>query len=516
MNWVWLKRDLRLQDHEPFFRASKAEGELRALFVLEPSMLQAPDMDAQHWNWIAASLRELGSSLAALGIPLEIRKGDMLEVCADLLAEDPDFRLWSHMETGTERGFARDRALKQWMRNAGCSWVECPQQAVLRGLQDRDRWHPAWEDFMAQSLWGMPEAQGEPLAPFPEDAIPSAEALGIPAYHPAVPERQNDVRPGRAEAQRMLKSFLMERGRAYHREMSSPVSAWSSCSRLSPYLAWGNLSIREVLQRTRAAQAWHREGKKGGQPGAFPGAALSAFESRLHWHCHFIQKLESEPAIEFHCFHSGFDALREKPREDWLEAWMAGQTGYPMVDACMRALQCRGWINFRMRAMLVSFAAYDLWLDWRLFRDRLAQQFLDYEPGIHISQLQMQSGVTGINTLRMYNPIKQGQDHDPEGRFLRLWLPELAELPADLLHEPWKATEAQRRGYPLPIVDHLEACREARKRFSALRKDPRIQAEAHEVQAKHGSRTFRRVSLRRPRKKKAKPAEDLQLPLEGI
>ena len=152
------------------------------------------------------------------------------------------------------------------------------------------------------------------------------------------------------------------------------------------------------------------------------------------------------------------------------------------LDACMRALKTRGWINFRMRAMLVSFAAYHLWLDWRLFKDFLACQFIDYEPGIHLSQIQMQSGVTGINTLRIYNPVKQGEDHDPDGTFIRTWVPELATLEPTDIHRPWEMPELLQieRGirigidYPYPIVDLKQAVKKARTHFSELRKKSRL------------------------------------------
>jgi deoxyribodipyrimidine photo-lyase len=166
-------------------------------------------------------------------------------------------------------------------------------------------------------------------------------------------------------------------------------------------------------------------------------AALAAFEGRLHWHCHFIQKLESEPSIEFENLHRACDGLRENDFDaERFEAWRAGHTGFPLVDACMRALQAGGWINFRMRAMLVSFSSYQVWLHWRQPARALARLFTDYEPGIHYSQVQMQSGTTGINTLRIYNPVKQSQDHDPEGAFIRRWVPELADVPTDWIHSP--------------------------------------------------------------------------------
>jgi deoxyribodipyrimidine photo-lyase len=211
-----------------------------------------------------------------------------------------------------------------------------------------------------------------------------------------------------------------------------------------------------------------------------------------------MQKLEDQPDIEHRCFMPMAESLREPgpDTQQRLSAWQQGLTGYPFVDACMRSLRATGWINFRMRAMLTSFAAYDLWLDWRLFRDFLARQFLDYEPGIHFSQLQMQSGTTGINTLRMYNPVKQGMEHDPDGIFIRRWVPELTRLPASRIHQPWLLGEAARRDlnlaldrdYPAPIVDHTQAVRLARQRFSLLRRQDGYREAAGQVRHQHGSR----------------------------
>lgn len=158
--------------------------------------------------------------------------------------------------------------------------------------------------------------------------------------------------------------------------------------------------------------------------------SLAAFMSRMHCHCHFIQKLESEPELESRNLHRGCDGLREG---DWnpahFEALQAGRTGWPMVDACVAMLRATGWLYFRMRAMLVSVAAYPLWLHWRPVGLWLARQFLDYEPGIHWSQMQMQVGTTGINTTRVYNPIKQAQEHDPDGVFVRRWQLHLRHVP---------------------------------------------------------------------------------------
>jgi deoxyribodipyrimidine photo-lyase len=142
-----------------------------------------------------------------------------------------------------------------------------------------------------------------------------------------------------------------------------------------------------------------------------------------------------------------------------------------MVDACMRSLVATGWLNFRMRAMLVSFAAYHLWLHWREPGLHLARQFLDFEPGIHWSQMQMQSGTTGINTLRIYSPAKQQTEHDLHGAFVRRWVPESGSA-----------------SYPKPIVDERAAVAHAKQRLYGLRGTAAARAEAAAIQDRHGSR----------------------------
>ena len=270
--------------------------------------------------------------------------------------------------------------------------------------------------------------------------------------------------------------------------MSSPNTAFDACSRLSVPLAFGTLSMREVFQAAKRRQAGLYD-LPPGRRGTWPGA-LRSFLARLHWHCHFMQKLEDEPRIEFESFHPAYDGLRVDDSER-LERWAAGRTGLPFIDACMRALAHHGWINFRMRAMLVSFASYQLWLPWRGSGLHLARLFTDYEPGIHWPQMQMQSATTGINLPRIYNPIKQGRDFDPDGVFIQKWVPELAGVPAAFLHEPWTWDGAERElagRYPAPIVDERSARRAAQEGIWAVRRKPRYREIADAIQAKHGSR----------------------------
>jgi deoxyribodipyrimidine photo-lyase len=237
--------------------------------------------------------------------------------------------------------------------------------------------------------------------------------------------------------------------------MSSPLSAEEACSRLSPYLAYGALSIKELMHKIWKTRA-QLQSASNEESSSRVLASLKSFESRLHWHCHFIQKLESQPNIEMQNMHSGFDDLREPHfNQEYFERWKKGETGFPLIDACMRMLAQTGWINFRMRALLISFSSYQLWNHWREPALHLAREFLDYEPGIHYPQIQMQSGVTGINTLRIYNPVKQAQDQDPKGIFVKRWLPELRSVPNE---------------------------------FIFLVRNPSMRSEARQVFIKHGSR----------------------------
>jgi deoxyribodipyrimidine photo-lyase len=409
--------------------------------------------------------------------------------------------MWSHEETGNGITYARDKRVAEWAASAGVLWREIPQNGVVRRLQNRDGWARNWEERMSEPLLAAPEQIHCAGADEFIGEVPSCRELGLEARGEGV-----DLKGGAAEGMRLLKSFIENRGHRYQREMSSPNVAYRSCSRLSPYLAFGCLSLRTVVQAVRAAA---------GQQ--MPKTAARSVVSRFHWHCHFMQKLESESAIEWRAFNSACNDLRKGASDpESLAAWKEGRTGYPFIDACMRSLVARGWINFRMRAMLVSFASYHLWLDWRVFKDWLACQFIDYEPGIHISQVQMQSGLTGINTLRIYNPVKQGQDHDAKGEFIYEWVPELREVPADFIHEPWKMPEMIQLAancrlgtdYPLPVVDLKEAVRHARAEFSALRKRDDYWEASRQVLQRHGSRKGgARRNMKKPQQKKVNQAE---------
>ena len=475
---VWFKRDLRVEDHEPLVRACAA-GPVLPLFIIEPEQLQAADFDPRHWVFTGDCLLAVRESLAGLGQPLIVRIGEAVSVLEALSDEYQIDRIWAHEETFNWISYQRDRRVRGWARSTGIQFTELPKDGVIRRLASRDDWSGLWEARMSDPPVPAPSAIRPVLGIEPGD-IPTLAELGL------APDRRTEGQPGgSAHALALLDSFLRERGEGYTMLMSSPVTAEETCSRLSPHLALGTISMRTVVYELRKRVAELRA-----MPPPERGSwlkAMSSFNSRLHWRDHFIQKLEDEPEIEFRSFAAAYDGIRTQPTQpDWLDSWATGNTGYPLIDACMRALDATGWINFRMRALLVSFACFDLWLDWRPVGTRLARLFVDYEPGIHWSQLQMQAGTTGINTLRIYNPTKQAIEQDPDGAFIRRWVPELREVPTPWIHQPWTLPGS---GFPMPIVDHTSAANEAKAIMYAIRKQPETRAQAYAVQLKHGSRS---------------------------
>ena len=524
LHLVWLKKDLRLSDHAPWHAAIAAaresKGCVAALYCLEPKLIKQPDNAPQHFEFARECLQELAEQLPE-HVPLLLAKANAPVALQTMALCCQQLSIYSHEETGNWASFARDKEVKALCANHAVPWFEFPNNAVVRKLENRDEWGKLWLETMRKPVLPAPEFSELPQTTwfdFPQNLQQQLEANGLPCvqlncslwpqwaqYVHFYPKHLTDKtlrqRGGRQQAQRCLSEFLSERGMNYRFEMSSPLSAESACSRLSPYLVFGVISIREVLEVLGQARQQLAESDLPPKAQTQWKQSLKSFESRLHWHCHFIQKLESEPELEFRSAHRGLNAMRNfgelGPEENQKAlAWIEGRTGFPMVDACMRMLRATGWVNFRMRAMLVAFASYQLWLDWRHTAPMLAREFLDYEPGIHYPQFQMQSGVTGINTLRIYNPVKQAKDHDPNGVFIRRWIPELKNIPDPWIGEPWNTPQLIQQecgcmigvDYPWPVVDPDTAISKARSNITEFRHRKGFVEESKRVYEKHGSR----------------------------
>ena len=498
MNIVWFKRDLRIFDHIPLSLAAQ-NGNVLPIFIFEPELWKEPDHSYRQYIFLKEALKDLEKQFKAIGGNLAILVGSAIDIFDRLNSQYEINTIFSHQETWNLWTYNRDKAVKSWARDNKVSWTEIPKNGVIRNLGNRNGWSRKWYSAMSAPLTSVPPEVK--YIKINSDNIPEASHLDLSAEQPISSQRAT-----RSAAIDTLNSFLNSRGQNYTFEMSSPITAETSCSRISPYLAFGQISVREAYQITEKCLQELRDSDKN------YSKSLKSFLSRLRWHCHFMQKLEDQPSIETHTLHSSFEKLRPSVSDHKnLDAWKTGMTGYPMIDACMRYLNTTGWLNFRMRAMLVSFASYHLWLDWRLTSKHLAQQFLDYEPGIHYSQIQMQSGTTGMNSIRIYNPIKQSMDQDPDGAFIKQWVPELSSLPTQFIHQPWLLEDAT-LNYPKPIVDEKLSRAVAKEKIYSLKKQIKNTDETISLVRKHASRLRRKP--RKSKNKRVVPNENNQLRLD--
>ena len=490
---VWFKRDLRISDNQALSTAISSKLPVICLFNLEPDRIKREDTDGIHIEWELDCLKQLRKSLESIGGKLLFHYGSVLDKLNAIHQEYEIKNLFSHEETGLQWSWDRDKLVATWCQKNKIEFIEYPSNGVVRRLITRDNWKRLRDSRVNSEMVETPKKIISPVDLISSE-IPELTELNIHSR-----QLKDRPKPGEKAALSVLYSFLDERGRDYRKGMSSPISGQRMCSRLSPYLSTGCISIRQIFYHTKRKQRKVKQNPRSKENRGWT-SSLSSFQSRLAWHCHFIQRLESESTMDTIALNPELDSeLQRHFDEQRYRAWSEGKTGWPFFDACMRFLLATGWINFRMRAMLQSVASYTLWLPWQITGNHLARSFLDYEPGIHWSQVHMQSGVTGINSVRAYSVRKQSEDQDPDGEFIREWVPELSNVPTEFIHEPWLMSEEQQlefncvigKDYPEPIVDEKTTRKEGVSKSYSAKSKALVKQRSKLVYQLHGSRRRR-------------------------
>jgi len=474
---VWFKRDLRLQDNEAIENALASNKRVLFLYVFENSLMVDPHYDERHWNFIKQSIVDLNTDLKKYNTKVLCVNAEVVSAFNQIFNSYKVDTVFSHQETGLLITYNRDKEFTRYCRNNSVNWEENNNNGVLRGLLNRQDWFDKWDDYMYDPLI---------KTSFNADRFISIEEITqiekcFQSANLKTPKHEYFQRGGTKTAWRYADTFFDKRHEKYMFNISKPALARESCSRLSPYIAWGNVSIRQIFQE--ALKHKTTANKK----------HIGAFISRLRWQAHFIQKFEMEHTMENASINKGYQKLKKSISKEYQKAWEEGETGFPLIDACMRCLRETGYLNFRMRAMLVSFFTHILWQPWQASSQHLSKLFLDFEPGIHFPQLQMNAGETGINMLRIYNPIKNSKEHDDDGTFIKKWVPELAHLPTAFIHEPYLMTPLDEQfnnlelgvDYPNPIVDITIARKKASDTLWNMKKNSEVKRESERILKKH-------------------------------
>lgn len=449
---VWFRRDLRISDHEPLLRAA-GRGLVVPVFVFDRALLHHPETGSARVAFLLAALHALDADLQALGGRLIVRSGDPVQVLPDFVKEVNADGIYAHTDVERIYGRVRDARLNQALaqRDMKIRWFEPAASAA--DLIPYPQYRELWYREMGQPL--VPTPQQVPVPPeIPSDPLPTLDALGHRADEKPIPAAST------AAARALLQSFLTDKADRYYWQLSYPSA--EATTGLSPHIKFGVISVRECVQTIRNAPDFGDNRLR---------RSHQQLISRLRWGNGFTQRFRYLPQLELRSLYRTFDEDGWAFDPDLYQAWQTGHTGFPIVDAAARCLQATGGylaLNFRTRAIYASFLSNLGGIDWRYGALHFMHHLIDGDCPIDHYQWAMQSGVTHCidkSWTRIYNPGQVAVDRcDPEGAFIKRWLPELADVPPAQLGSPPTLS-----GYPAPILNYKAARQRRVKLLEAQR-----------------------------------------------
>lgn len=461
---VWIRRSLREYDNTALIEASKEHDEVIPFYVVDEEYFRNAELGYPRVKFWRESLADLKSSLQQKDRDLVVREGNPVEQLEEIVEEtgaekvyfNRDYTPYSRerdqraRELNVEVESFKDIVMfekEEILTNSGTPYKVYTYYSKKWFKRDKPRPQEV-EDYRVPDI--------------DSDEIPKVEELGYEK-----PEDMNwEWEPGREAGKKKLEEF---KKRIWNYDDKRDMVAESGTSRLSPHLKFGTVSIREAF--------WTAERIKARNPDS-DTSGIKTWQEELAWRDFYMQMLWNYPETEEKAMQEQFRGIdwdtEEEAPEKW-ESWKEGRTGYPFVDAGMRQLKKTGWMHNRLRMVVTSFACKDLWLDWREVHDYFSRNFVDAEPASMIGGIQWaySIGTDAQPYFRVFNPFKQGEDYDPEGEYIRRWVPELREVPDQYIHRPHEMPKTVQHDadcvigedYPAPIVEHDERRKEAVERF---------------------------------------------------
>lgn len=485
----WHKRDMRLIDNQALDTAINFSIENKLTFLpimgLEKNLIENIETAYEfskfaQFGYLSAML-PLYQNYKYHKVDPILFYDDILNVLDKINNIESITYLISHMEHGTDGTYTRDNLVQEFCKNNNIKWEQIQPSGVIRNIKSRDTRSKVVKEYLSNSIIPVPDFSNILQNKIYNNFDSKKNFIELDNFKKITKGNHDLAECSEKHGLTSLETFVTSRADGYRGGISSPNSAIMHGSRLSQYLAFGSLSIRYIDQ-------YFSKNIKSTDSTKIKSGILGATQ-RLHWREHFIQRLETDPSMPCNSINPDFNNIDYAHNLNLFEKYKLGMTGEVLIDACMRCLLQTGFINFRMRALLVSYGVFGLDLNWRDLGRYLAELFLDYEPGIHWSQIQMQAGITGINTIRVYSPHKQLLDQDPECIFVRKWIPELNNLTnEEILDYPNTSLSIlTNNNYPDPIVNFKNECK-INKAKTYLIKKISTKETSKKVFEIHGSR----------------------------